>query len=140
MKRVIVAVDGSEVSSRAVGLAVEVAQKFGAKLTVLHVVVPLFVPPEPYGMQTARLEEANREYGQSLVAQAAQSARAAGVDTSAVVISGAPAELIVDAAKEADVGLVVVGSHGRGAVGRFLLGSVSDRVIRLSPKPVLVVH
>lgn len=140
MKRILVAVDGSEVSSRAVERCGDIAEKFGSKVTVVHVAVPLFVPPEPYGTHTAALEEATREYGKQLTGDATKALRDRGIDAEPLFLSGAPAELIVEASKSDDVDLVVVGSHGRGAVGRMLLGSVSDRVIRLSPKPVLVVH
>jgi nucleotide-binding universal stress UspA family protein len=56
------------------------------------------------------------------------------------VLSGSPAETLAEAAAAPDVDLVVLGSRGRGAVARVLLGSVSDRLIHISPKPVLVVH
>lgn len=140
MRRILVAVDGSEVSSRAVERCGDIASKFGSQVTVIHVAVPLFVPPEPYGTHTAQLEEATREYGRQLASDAAKALKERGIDAKPLFLFGAPAELIVEESKADDVDLVVVGSHGRGAVGRLLLGSVSDRVIRTCPKPVLVVH
>jgi nucleotide-binding universal stress UspA family protein len=66
--------------------------------------------------------------------------RAAGVRVNFLIWDGDPGESIVDAARSEQVDLVVVGSHGRGQVGRFLIGSVSDHVVRHAHCPVLVVR
>ena len=66
--------------------------------------------------------------------------RAAGVRVNFLIWEGEPAEAIVDAARSEQVDLVVVGSHGRGGVGRFFIGSVSDHVVRHAHCPVLVVR
>jgi nucleotide-binding universal stress UspA family protein len=63
-----------------------------------------------------------------------------GVDTASTILYGSPAESIAGEAAAADVGMVVVGSRGHGAVARMFLGSVSDRIVHISPKPVLVVR
>jgi nucleotide-binding universal stress UspA family protein len=63
-----------------------------------------------------------------------------GVAVSFLIWEGEPGESIVDAAIAERADLIVVGSHGRGAVGRFLIGSVSDHVVRHAPCPVLVVR
>ena len=56
------------------------------------------------------------------------------------MLYGAPAEAIAEEGAASDVGLVVMGSRGHGAVARMFLGSVSDRLVHISSKPVLVVH
>ena len=61
-----------------------------------------------------------------------------GVQADTLVLSGSPAESLAEAALSGEVDLVVVGSRGRGAVARVLLGSVSDRLVHISHKPVLV--
>jgi len=66
--------------------------------------------------------------------------RQAGVAVSFLVWQGDPGDMIVAAAEAEHADMVVVGSHGRGAVGRFLLGSVSEHVVRNAPCPVLVVR
>jgi nucleotide-binding universal stress UspA family protein len=66
--------------------------------------------------------------------------RASGVQVNFLIWDGDPGESIVDAARSEQVDLVVVGSHGRGQVGRFLIGSVSDHVVRHAHCPVLVVR
>ena len=66
-------------------------------------------------------------------------ARRSGADASFLVWDGDPAESIIAAAEAESADLIVVGSHGRNRVGRAILGSVSDEVVRTSPCPVLVV-
>jgi nucleotide-binding universal stress UspA family protein len=66
--------------------------------------------------------------------------RQAGVEVSFLVWDGDPGDTIVEAATAEQVDMVLVGSHGRGAVGRFFLGSVSEHVVRHAPCPVLVVR
>jgi nucleotide-binding universal stress UspA family protein len=62
------------------------------------------------------------------------------VEIDTKVLSGPPAETISEAAAAPDVDLVVAGSRGQGAVARALLGSVTDRLVHVCPKPILVVH
>lgn len=138
MRNIIVAVDGSDEALRAVDLAADIASRFGARLTVVHVVEPLFVPPEPYGFNSGALEASNREYGAKVLKDAAARIEGRGIETRTELLTGAPPEAIVDACRDAD--MLVVGSRGRGAVKRVLLGSVSDRLVHLAKMPVLVVH
>lgn len=140
MKSIVVAIDGSEQSGRALAQAISLASKFEATLTVVHAVEPLFVPPEPYGFNSGALETASREYGQKLMRDALSQARDSGVEATSVLLVGAPSEAIVEAAHELKADMIVLGSRGQGRVGRLLLGSVSDRVLHQSKSSVLVVH
>jgi nucleotide-binding universal stress UspA family protein len=140
MKRILVAVDGSDASKRAVQLAAEFARFQGAKVVAAHVVQPLFVPPEPYGFNSGSLEAANREYGQQLASEAAAAVKELGAEAEALVLTGSPPEMLLEVSQAEDVALVVVGSSGRGAFSRAMLGSVSDRIVHHCQKPVLVVR
>ncbi len=140
MRRILVAVDGSDPSQKAAQLAADIAARFGAKLTLAYVVPRLLLPPDVYGLTLADVEREHRAYAEKLVADALVRLGEPGVATDTQVLFGSPAETLADAALAADVDLVVVGSRGRGAVARTLLGSVSDRIVHISPKPVLVVH
>ena len=138
--RVLAAVDGSDPSLKAVRFAAEMARRFGAKLTLVHVVPRLLLPPDVYGLTIATVEREHRAYAERVLAGATAAVEGPGLEVSTSVLFGSPAECIAEQASAPDVGLVVVGSRGHGAVARMFLGSVSDRLVHICPKPVLVVH
>jgi nucleotide-binding universal stress UspA family protein len=138
MKRILVAVDGSEASLKAARMAADIALRFGARMTLAYVIPRLLLPPDVYGLTLADVEREQRVHADKLVAETLARLGEPGVQVETAVLSGSPAETLAEAA--ADVDLVVLGSRGRGAVARVLLGSVSDRLVHISPKPVLVVH
>lgn len=140
MKRVLAAVDGSDPSLKAVRMAAEVARRFGAKLTLVHVVPRLLLPPDVYGLTIATVEKEHRAYAEGVLKGATAAVEGPPLEVSTAVLFGSPAECIAEQASAADVGLVVVGSRGHGAVARVFLGSVSDRLVHICSKPVLVVH
>jgi nucleotide-binding universal stress UspA family protein len=139
-KRILVAVDGSEPSLKAVRMAAEVAQRFGARLTLVHVVPKLLLPPDVYGLTIAAVEKEHRAYADAILEKARGAIESAALEVGSTVLFGAPAEALAEEAAAPDIGMVVIGSRGHGAVARVILGSVSDRLVHISPKPVLVVH
>lgn len=140
MKRILVAIDGSDPSLKAARMAADIALRFGAQLTLVHVVPKLLLPPDVYGLTLAEVEREHRAYAEKLLQKAVSFLAEPGIDTSSTILYGSPAESIAEEAAAQDVGMVVVGSRGHGAVARMFLGSVSDRIVHISPKPVLVVH
>jgi nucleotide-binding universal stress UspA family protein len=140
MKRVLVAVDGSEPSLKAARMAADIALRFGAKLTLVHVVPKLLLPPDVYGLTIAEVEKEHRAYADRLLEKAVASLEEPGIEISTAVLYGSPAEAIAEEGAASDVGMIVVGSRGNGAVARMFLGSTSDRLMHISPRPVLVVH
>jgi nucleotide-binding universal stress UspA family protein len=140
MKRILVAVDGSQPSLKAARMAADIAMRFGAKLTLVHVVPKLLLPPDVYGLTIAEVEKEHRAYAEKLLEQAIAALEEPGLDVDTTILYGAPAESIAEVAAAPDASLVVVGSRGHGAVARMFVGSVSDRLVHISPKPVLVVH
>jgi nucleotide-binding universal stress UspA family protein len=140
MNRILVAVDGSESSLKAARMAADIAMRFGAKLTLVHVVPKLLLPPDVYGLTIAEVEKEHRAYADRLLERAVEAIEEPSVSVETSVLYGAPAEAIAEAGAGGDVGMIVIGSRGHGAVARMFLGSVSDRLVHISPKPVLVVH
>ncbi len=140
MKRILVAVDGSDTANKAAHMAAEIAVRFGSKLTLAYVIPRLLLPPDVYGLTLAEVEREQRSFADKLVGEAMAKLGDAGVEVDTTVLSGSPAESLAELAAAPEVDLVVVGSRGRGSVARVFLGSVSDRLVHISPKPVLVVH
>lgn len=140
MKRILVGIDGSEISGKAMRMAEEIAVRFGARLTLAHVVPPLLLPPDAYGLTLEEIDRQHETHAGKLLADARAALGEPGVEVDTLVLFGQPAEQLAAAAAAPDVGMVVVGSRGRGAVRRLMVGSVSDRLVHISTKPVLVVH
>lgn len=141
MKRILAAVDGSAPSVRAARLAARIAARFGAGLTILHA-IDLNVPP-PSGKYEAALAQLWRQHeseAKRLLDEVAGKLRAHGAPVRTAIARGSPGKAIVETARTGRFDLVVVGSRGRGAVARRLLGSTADRVIQLCTRPVLVVR
>ena len=150
--RILVATDGTAACETALVDATNLARHLNARLLVLSVARGAVTPEaaiggviDPFGaaeeaavgLAEQQREAARRDAGRA-ADEAADRARAAGADAEAIVWEGVPGEAIVAAAEEEHVDMVVVGSHGRDAVGRLLLGSVSEYVVRHSKRPVLV--
>jgi nucleotide-binding universal stress UspA family protein len=114
----------------------------GAEVVLVHVFVeaPLY-SEGPFAADRIReVYTAGRAWVQEQLQGWEATARAAGLAAKTRLCTGVPHEEIVAAAREEQADLVVIGTHGRGGVDRFLLGSVADRVIRLAPCPVLAVR
>jgi len=141
MKRILVGVDGSKESRAAVKLAAEIARANGSLLVIATVIVPtspLEGAPEIVAREKAQ-EARDRQNAQPLLQDIAASV-SEGVKVETIIAEGSPAFALADLATAGDVELVVVGHRGRNAVARALLGSVADRLVQISPKPVLVVR
>jgi universal stress protein A len=138
-RHVLVPHDFSDTADQALRTAAELAAEGGGRLTVLNVVAPTYLISDP--MFTASLpppEAAVPDVRSSLGQRVERILRNRDVPTKIVVEVGHPAETIVDAAKS--VSLVVMSTHGRTGVSHLLMGSVAERVVRLSPAPVLTIR
>lgn len=137
MKKILAAVDGSDASMHAVRKALEISDKMGAEVTLVHVVPHVFVPAEvPF--DAGRLAEEALRAGEALLAQAALEVGRPGI--ARVCLRGGPGEALSELAESGNFDMVVVGSKGRGAVSRVLVGSITDRIVHICKRPVLVVR
>jgi len=138
LQRILVPHDFSETSEAAVKYAVALAKNFGARLHLLHVgdQARLALDTEfPLGLEGA-VEDAVRERLLKILTPAEQ----ADLKPEFAVRAGVPATEIIRYAKDHDVDLIVMGTHGRGFVGHALMGSVAEKVVRTAPCPVLSVQ
>jgi nucleotide-binding universal stress UspA family protein len=131
--------DFSECAEQARALAVQLARTLGAELILLHIAVeaPLFREGLTRASELERFFAEQREWARRALEERAAEARGQGVPTLARVVTGAPHQEIVETAKQEGAAFIVMGTHGRGALERFFLGSVADRVIRDAPCAVV---
>ena len=135
---ILVAVDGSTHSVRAVEEAVDLARSEGARLTLVSVGMPAAVVwPTPFQPTASDAELEEAALG---VVHDAASKVPSDVPVATAVRLGRPADEIVKRAKEGHHDLIVMGARGRGAATSLLLGSVSHAVLNQAPKAVLIVH
>ena len=141
MKKFLVGVDGSEQAMQAVRKAAELASATGARLVLAYAMTPPLYLAELYTGPISDLESAEQQNGELLLKDAAQVAREAGQEAEVKLLRGNPAVALAELAQDDKaIDLLVVGSRGRGAMASLLLGSVADRLVHLSKKPVLVVR
>ena len=138
--RILLALDGSEQADSAARMAVELADRTGSELHVIHVgeVAPLY-HPERHGYHA--LYENLREHAKEVLEEQLEKIKAAGGSVSGSHLGiGRPDGEIVAHAEELGAGLIVVGSRGLGGIRRALMGSVSTSVVRHAHGSVLVVR
>lgn len=152
-EKILVPLDGSEHSSRALETAIQIAKKFSGKITLVHVysvTVRPVIMPEPTTLtppgvpvmtpaEVSKVVDATRKAGFRILADGEQKVRAAEVQVQTMLVEGQVVHEITNAAKEGKFDLIVIGARGISKIREILLGSVSDGVIRNASCPVLVV-
>lgn len=138
IKRLLVAVDADRSSDRALAEAISIAKALGAMIWLVHVVFePAIICAESALADALRGPELLAR-GKDLLRLAARSVPVALLGGQ-LLLEGDPSEEILGAAEQVDADLIVLGTHGRGPVGRFLLGSTAHSVLRRANCPVLTV-
>jgi len=133
---IVLPTDGSEGTENAVTHALELAETFDSKLHVINVVdVRNFYD----GVNWEEVLQDVELKGGEIVGEIVQKAEDRGIEADQKVIRGIPHQEINDYAEEENADLVVMGSHGRKGLERMLLGSVTEKVLRTSERPVLTV-
>jgi nucleotide-binding universal stress UspA family protein len=137
MRRILVAVDSTPVAREAARIGLELAERVGAQVTLVHVLPTAVAEGETADF--AAFERACEDYARGLLAEVRQLTGRSGPATGLAVLHGEPAEAICQAAAAAEVDLVIVGTRARGTLARTLLGSVADTLLQHCPKPLMVV-
>lgn len=138
MKKIVVAHDGSDAADKALIEAATIAQKFGAGLTVISVVPNLCF--SEIGTDRDTVTKLYRAEIEGAMEGVKTLLKEKGIEAETIVLEGNPADVIVDYAKVKSMNLIVVGSTGKQATERTILGSVSSRVVTNAPCSVLVVR
>lgn len=143
IRRILFASDFSQASAKAFGTVASLAKATGARVTILHVVVP-YVPAMPDqfidGETLDQLNTQARRWADRQLARLTKRAAKAGIQAASLRAEGDAAVEIVRASRATRAELVVVGTHGRTGLNRFLVGSVAARVLASAPCPVVTVR
>lgn len=137
--RVLIATDGSKAAKKAIDFGIKFACKYDAKIYAVYVInISAYEKVNHSKWSSEALQTldkvANRET--SFVVEKAKSS---GLDVEPIILKGSAAEKILDFAEKYDVDMIVVGSLGKSGIEHFTLGSVSEKIVRYSKVPVLVV-
>lgn len=139
---ILIPVDGSRASDRALQEAISLARDLGSRVRIIHVI------ENPYaydleGVDLAAIERARRQAGEKILDHAVAKARADGIEPEGALLE-APnipiAQAVVDEAKRWGASLIIAGTHGRHGIEHMLLGSTAEGIVRLASVPVLLVR
>lgn len=143
-KKILIPIDGSHLSMRAAGCGIQLAKEMNAVVVFVHAMAPYIIP---YSADVAMMDSKTQKLfedevkagSQKLLDDVKRLATGAGVASECIQApTGRPEVLIEKTVRELHCDLVVIATHGRGAVGRFVMGSVTTRLLPSCPVPVLV--
>jgi len=140
-KELVVPTDFSEYSLRAIDYGVEIAEKFGSRVALVYVVEPLLqaVDLTWTTVDFEELNKAHKETAEKQLEKLAEERFPKGIRCDTVILFGKPFVEILKYAREANADLIVMATHGRGAISHLLLGSTAEKVVRKATCPVLTV-
>ena len=137
-KRILIALDSEPVAVHAADRGLELARALSAEVAFIHVLDAKAVVAPESGVPADEMVALAEADARRLMARFRDRLEG-GTSSLEFIPSGRPATEIVNAAKQWPADLIVIGSHGRGAIGRTLLGSVAEAILRHAPCPVLVI-
>jgi len=140
-RKILIATDGSKASEKAANFGIEIARLSGAKIYAIYVIDITYYDSILMD-KTWKKEEYKRfeKIGHIATSFVEETAKSVGVEAESILLKGNPAEKIADFAEKQKVDMIVVGSLGKSGIERFVLGSVSGKVVRHAKVPVLVVR
>ena len=143
--RILVPVDGSPTSNAGLAEAVKIAKQTGGQIRLLHVVeqMPFLMGAEAYGSIAGDVAVLLRTAGEQILQDARTQVKAAGVAVDTALFEGLGSRIsdrVVQEIAAWGADLVVVGTHGRRGVGRMMLGSDAEQILRTARVPVLLVR
>lgn len=139
-RNILIATDGSENTSRAISYGIEMAKLSGATVHALYVLDTSSFSSIPMDTGWEAMYELLKKEGKRAVSVVKEAGDAVGVEVKEVVGEGHPSKEIILFAEQNNIDLIVMGTLGKSGIDRFLLGSVAEKVVRNSKKPVMVVR
>ncbi|MCR6546842.1 universal stress protein [Dehalobacterium formicoaceticum] len=139
-KKIMVAIDGSEHSIKAIDASIELAKKENSQVEVIYVVPILTRYTRDYAQMMPKLESNLREDAQKIMNEATERFKDTGIEYTTSIKTGDAADEIIREAEQRGTEVIVMGSRGLGAISRFFLGSVSNKVLTHAPCSVLIIR
>ena len=140
LKKILCPIDHSDCSKEALKYAVSFAMKEEAKLLLLHIIDIRSFNEELDAISKQIPDEETFERLRVKLLDCIPEEIRDDMDVEAIVIQGIPFAEIISTAKEKEIDMIVIGSHGRTGISHMMLGSVSEKVVRKAPCPVLTVR
>lgn len=137
---VLVPVDGSDNSYRALDAALLLSEKLGSNITVLNVMEQVPITHVESEKLLGELLEAYKKENQEILSKCSKIATEKGLSIKTRLLQGNPASVILDYSKKEKVDLVVMGSRGMGKFKQLILGSVSSKIVHHSPCAILLIR
>ena len=152
-RKILVPLDGSEHSERALEIAIQIAKHFSGELTLLHVysitVTPVIIPEpttlNPTGVpiatsaEVSKMVDAARDAGKKILSDAEERVMKNNLQVETALREGNSAQEIVKTAKDGQFNLIVIGARGTHRIRDLLMGSVTEGVVKNAPCPVMIV-
>ena len=137
---VLVPVDGSDNSYRALEAALLLSEKLGSKITVVNVMEQVPITHIESEKLLSELLQAYKKENQEILSKCLKIATEKGLSIKTLLLQGNPASVILDYSKEEKFDLVIMGSRGMGKFKRLILGSVSSKIVHHSPCAILLIR
>ena len=138
-RHILIPTDGSQLAERGIAHGLALAKSVGARVSVIFVVEPLSEMSGRFLEALATYIELRKEQAASELDRVTNAAREAGISCEKIQVeSGQPHQAIISAADEKGCDLIVMSSHGRSGLSKFLIGSVTSKVLAHAKTPVLV--
>ncbi len=140
LKNILVPIDFSNCSKKALTYALPFARQFGATITFIHIVAPYYAV-DPYGLtQYERIENELRTGGKKKLKELLAREVPSSIKTNSLIVSGRPGPEIVEAARDLHADLIIIATHGYTGLKHVICGSTAEHVVRNAPCPVLTVR
>jgi nucleotide-binding universal stress UspA family protein len=141
LKKILFATDFSAYSANARPYAIEFARKFGAEVTIINVLMsPSYAVSPEFAVDLTKIQKDMQSAAEANLAEIRAVFEKEGIPSRVVLEVGSPFSEIVKTAEADKIDLIIMATHGHGAVKHMLLGSTAEKVVRKAPCPVLTIR
>jgi nucleotide-binding universal stress UspA family protein len=140
--KILVPVDGSEISYRALDAGLFFSEKLGSNITVIHVMedIPItHIESQKLLNDMLEISAACKQQGQDILSKCSETAKNKGLMVNTILLKGNPASIILDFCKNGNYDVIIMGNRGMGKIREIILGGVSSKILHNSSCPVLLI-